>query len=365
MGICDCLTNQNKNPNKNINALQQSQGQNIITNPNPQMIPSNQKKENENVKEIIPYFIESENKYKNFELINTTIAHNDNITCLIELHNKKIMTGSNDKTIKIWNLNDISQITCEKIILNKEKVICLLEFEPDFLLIGEQSENIILMNINKPDEQKIYFKGHLLYVNCLIKLNEKYFASASNDTEIRIWDYFQRVCVNVLSGHELNIFCLIKLNNDKICSAGNDKVIKIWNWKENKLEANLTGNKSWIKSLLYLKNKNIILSGSDDGIIKYFENNKDIKEIKAHENSVKYLCNINERYIASCSFDKSIKIWDLNEGNCVQNLNGHLDKVICLLYHSDGYLISCSNDKTFIIWKQDKNTPINLNTNLY
>ena len=60
------------------------------------------------------------------------------------------MTGSDDKIIKIWNLNNINQIICEKIIINKEKVICLLEFEPNLLLIGEHSENIVLMNINKP-----------------------------------------------------------------------------------------------------------------------------------------------------------------------------------------------------------------------
>ena len=82
------------------------------------------------------------------------------------------------------------------------------------ILIGEHSENIVLMNINN----KIKWK--------------KYFASASNDTDIRICDYFQGVCINVLSGHKLKILCLVKLNKYKIYSAGRDKVIKIWNRKK-------------------------------------------------------------------------------------------------------------------------------------
>ena len=73
---------------------------------------------------------------------------------------------------------------------------------------------------------------------------------------------------------------------------------------------------------------------------------------------------MNDKYVASCSFDKTIKIWDVNKGDCVQILNGHSDKVICVLFHSDGYLITCSNDKTIKIWEQDKNS-IKLNANLY
>ena len=41
-----------------------------------------------------------------------------------------------------------------------------------------------------------YYKGHLLYVNYLIKLKEKYNTSASKDTDISICYYFQGFCVN-------------------------------------------------------------------------------------------------------------------------------------------------------------------------
>ena len=93
-------------------------------------------------------------------------------------------------------------------------------------------------------------------------------------------------------------------------------------------------------------------------MISVWENNKEKKELKGHEDSIKALYAIDERYIASGSFDKTIKIWDLNTGNNVQTLIGHLDKVICVLYHSDGYLLSCSKDKTIKIWKQAKKAKI-------
>ena len=345
---CECQSTKN-------NASQQRQTlMNNEQNKQNQYVPKdnniNEKIDIKKEKEII-----SNNKQfviTNFELKNYLECHNDNIIYLIELYNKKIMTCSYDKTSKIW---DLTNLNCEKVIQNEDIVMCLLEFIPDMVLFGLQSGIIELIDLKNPEGKKIYFKGHLLYVNCLVKCNDKFFASASNDTYIRIWDYYKGECVNILSGHNQNIFCLIKLDEDKLCSAGADKEIKIWNWKMNKCEATLTGHKSWIKSLYKLKNGNII-SGSDDGIIKIWENNIEIKELIGHQDSIKSICGISDNYIASASFDKTIKIWDLNTGNCVQTLDGHSDKVNCILYHSDGYLISCSSDKTIKIWIKKKIT---------
>ena len=296
--------------------------------------------------------------YKIFLLKTTIEGHDDCIICLIELMSKKIMTGSYDKTIKIWNIDNFYNVQCEKIIKEENKIMCLLEFESNMLLIGTQSNIIKLIDINNPEQIIHLFKGHKLNVNCLVKCNDQLFASASNDTDIRIWDYYKGECIDILSGHEKNIFCLIKLNNGKLCSGGADKIIKIWDLKEKKCEVDLKGHQSWIKSLYELKDGKII-SGSDDKTIKIWENNKEIKELKGHEESVKSLCSIeDDKYLISSSFDKKINIWDLNNGNCKQTLDGHKDKVICVVYHSDGYLISCSNDKTIKIWKQEINSRI-------
>ena len=71
-------------------------------------------------------------------------------------------------------------------------------------------------------------------------------------------------------------------------------------------------------------------------MISVWENNKEIKELKGHEDSIKALCAIDERYIASGSFDKTIKIWDLNTGNNIQTLIGHLFSSSQLCFMSTG-----------------------------
>jgi len=55
------------------------------------------------------------------------------------------------------------------------------------------------------------------------------------------------------------------------------------------------------------------------------------------------------RYIiASCSADKSVKIWDISKGACVQTLNHHKDKVQSVSWHpvEAAIILSGSFDKT-------------------
>ena len=58
-----------------------------------------------------------------------------------------------------------------------------------------------------------------------------------------------------------------------------------------------------------------------------------------------------DNLFASGSFDKTIKIWDINTKKCVQTLEGHASNVICLLLHSSGLLISSSGDRNVKVWK--------------
>ena len=282
--------------------------------------------------------------YKKYNLKKTN-KYSDNITFLLELNNKKLMTGSSNGTIAIYNLDNFE---LEYSIKEENKILCLLEFEPNMILTGTQSELINLYNIKKIDS----FKGHLLSVNCLVKLNAKYFASASNDKDIRIWNYYNRSCERTLKGHNNNIFCLIQLNNkSQICSGSADKTAKLWEWETGKYLGTLP-HQSWVKSLCQLSDGSII-TGGDDKIIKIWYDYKELKTFNEHKDSVKCLCNIDNKYIASGSFDNTIKIWDLTKNKCIQTITEHSDKVVCLLNHSKGYLISCSNDKTIKFWKLD------------
>ena len=56
-------------------------------------------------------------------------------------------------------------------------------------------------------------------------------------------------------------------------------------------------------------------------------------------------------YLASGSRDKTIKVWDVKNSNCVITLHGHDNWVTDLCYHPSGrYLLSVSDDKSLRVW---------------
>jgi WD40 repeat protein len=58
------------------------------------------------------------------------------------------------------------------------------------------------------------------------------------------------------------------------------------------------------------------------------------------------------RYLASGSWDKTIKIWEVATGKELRTLTGHSQTVFSVVYSPDGrYLASGSADKTIKIWR--------------
>ena len=54
--------------------------------------------------------------------------------------------------------------------------------------------------------------------------------------------------------------------------------------------------------------------------------------------------------LASCHRDTTIKVWDLTMQQCVATLYGHHKDVRCITQLPDGRLVSCSFDKTIKVW---------------
>ena len=76
------------------------------------------------------------------------------------------------------------------------------------------------------------------------------------------------------------------------------------------------------------------------------------RTINEHSASVNSLLLLNDgTHIASCSFDKSIKIFDCaNDYNCDLTIKGHTDKISSICQLDEGHIVSCSNDKSIKIF---------------
>ena len=58
--------------------------------------------------------------------------------------------------------------------------------------------------------------------------------------------------------------------------------------------------------------------------------------------------------MASCSVDKTIKVWDTSSGTELSTLNGHADEVISIALLPNGWLASGSGDKSIKVWNVEE-----------
>lgn len=243
--------------------------------------------------------------------ISTLIGHINWVKCLILLKDGKLASGSEDKTIRLWN--------------------------------------------TKSNECVGVFIGHGSCVNCLIELKDGKLASGSSDNTIKLWNLTTNKCVATLTGHSSWVKCLIQLKDGRVVSGSSDKTIKLWNVRtNNECITTLTGHSHYVSCIVQLNNGRLA-SGSYDRIIKLWNtttNNQFIIEMTGHSDYVYCLIQLNDQRLASCSYDNTIKIWKTTTHDCIATLTGHTRSITSLIQLTNGRLASGSYDSTIKLWSE-------------
>jgi WD40 repeat protein len=162
--------------------------------------------------------LEHNNEHKFYPSGHTII-----IPAMINFTKGKIVTCGL-RYIKVWDIEN--GLECFKNIHAHDDVVSSLLFTNDFLISGSYDKTIKIWNEFKCIKQ-IY--AHEARVRCLLLLPNGYFASGSDDKKIKIWDLENFTSINVLEGHKSRIYNLVLLKDNRIVSNSYDKLI-IWNY---------------------------------------------------------------------------------------------------------------------------------------
>jgi WD40 repeat protein len=176
--------------------------------------------------------------------------------------------------------------------------------------------------------------------------------TCSDDRTIKIWSTESGECLKILTGHSEEVQSLM-ISNDKkyLISGSKDKTVKVWNI-ENDFECIQTLVQELGFNSFCLLPNNILVCGSYFYIIKWNLNNFTKKDsFFAHGGDIWDLKHVSSSQVASCSSDKTIKLWNLMKNECLRTFTGHTDEVKRLEISPDkSNLISGSDDKTVRVW---------------
>lgn len=203
--------------------------------------------------------------------------------------------------------------------------------------------------------------------------------SGGNDRIITLRNLKTGKIIRTFNEHSGSIYALcISSDGQTLISGSRDTTIKIWHLHTiDTYQSNSTnrligdglidtfiGHSDSINSIAITPNGKIIASGSEDNTIRLWDLNTGecLATLDGHEAGVRTIAiSPDGQLLVSGSADKTIKLWQLpsmkNEPICpdpIYSLTGHSDDVKCLAISQDGQiLVSGSQDKTIKLWNLD------------
>jgi WD40 repeat protein len=252
----------------------------------------------------------------------TLNGHTDWVRCCAVLPDGRIISGSDDCTLKLWNTKSGK---CELTfqfhdycwikycgVLSNDPSGCFAE-----QIVSGSGDSLKLWNLNSCDkslkvvskpEKCIRLKIDNENINFCTIIFDK-IVSCTNDNILKIWNMQTGECEMILRGHIDRISYCAVLSSERIFSVSYNGTVKVWNVTTGKCEETLEGDSAYVSGCTVLP----------DGRIVYGAWN-------------------------------GIKIWNLQTKKCELTFVGHIANLSRCIVLPDGRLVSCSEDGMLKIW---------------
>src|SRR3989338_175385 len=208
------------------------------------------------------------------------------------------------------------------------------------------SENVI--------ESSEVYREHSAGVVALTYLSSAKLASGSRDQRICIWDLTGSGRVQMLVGHQSTVYGLVGLEGNRLASSAEDGCLRIWNLDDLSCTQELNDHQKLTHALTITPDHRYLVSGSDDCTIRLWEiaNGFISTVLVGHTDFVNTFAFLNKDTLLSGSDDKTIKVWDLRTRRCVQTLPINTNWIWSLTTLLNGEILS-GDTKGFIThWKK-------------
>jgi WD40 repeat protein len=269
-------------------------------------------------------------------------GHKGFVEGAIQLKDGRILSWANDNILRIWNVDG--------------RPLGFLEGHTNYIYGAIQLNDGRILSWSKDNTLRIWdangrplavLEGHEGPVEGAIQLNHGRILSWAKDNALlRIWDVDGRP-IAVLEGHEGPVVGAIQLNNGQMLSWSKDETLRIWDDNGCPL-AVLEGHSSWVSGAISLNNGRILSWSMDNTLRIWDDNGRPLAVLEGHTWLVNNAIQIQDGRILSWA-DTTLRIWNA-DGRSLAVLEGHTLAVYSAIQLHDGRILSCSCDKTMRIW---------------
>jgi len=280
-----------------------------------------------------------------------------------------ILSSSRDKSLIVWKLTreDGQYGVPQKRLHGHGHFVSdvVLSSDGHFALSGSWDKNLRLWDLSTGKTTR-RFEDHTKDVmSVAFSADNRQIVSASRDKTIKLWNTLAQ-CKYTISdeGHSDWVSCVrFSPNNANpiIVSAGWDKYVKVWNLTNCKLKTNHVGHTGYLNTVTLSPDGSLCASGGKDGKAMLWDltDDKHLYTLENHDiiNSLVFSPN---RYWLCAASGPSIKVWDLESKNQVEDLRPEVagsaraepPQCTALAWSSDGQtLFAGYSDNLIRVWQ--------------
>ena len=284
--------------------------------------------------------------------------HSLSITCIIQLNDGRLVSGSKDKRIIIYSKKCFTKSF--EINEHTEEISSLLQLKNQFLASSSFDKYIKIFKINENNYETIQsIKAHTNYIHKIRELSNGNLISCSLDKTIKIFNLENGIFIekfkfiedkwvcNILETINLNLVAVL------INIIGNIN-LNFYDLNKRKLKKILFSLEVAFVDTLEMISKNLLIIGEVEYLtIINVDNYQNIKNIKIGNILISICYKLNDNILLTGDVVGNIKQWKIEDNNLIlENIKekAHNKGITSIIKLQNNKLATSSIDKSIRIW---------------